>query len=237
MAFKNTHHDDQSLAHSMTDLMTSLAVIFILLLVVYLKHNFDEQQQGSMKRIEALQNALDQALIAQDIHCDRDPNKDPLSCTIRVRDDKLQFGFNSAALTGKGQQFMHWMTPRLTGVLCSPTYRKDIDAVFIQGFTDSVGNDDTNLKLSAARSFEVLSYSLNKANLPGQQKDCLLDMSSTSGRGERELLRTAQGLENANASRRVEFTIRIKSYEMRSRLQEAAQASSNSSIRQVKAGS
>jgi outer membrane protein OmpA-like peptidoglycan-associated protein len=218
MALKHT--EDHSLSHSMTDLMTSLAVIFILLLVVYLKHNFDETQQGSTKRIEALRHALDKALIAQSIRCEMDANKDPLSCTIRVRDDKLQFGFNSAALTPRGQGFLHWMTPRLTDVLCKPSYRKDIDAVFIQGFTDSAGDDNTNLKLSAERSFEVLSHALNKTGLPTNQKNCLLDLSSTSGRGERELLRLKSGQENANASRRVEFTIRIKSYEMRSRLQQ-----------------
>lgn len=214
--------DDHSLSHAMTDLMTSLAVVFILLLVIYLNRTFVETQQGSLKRLEALKTELDKALVAQSIECEMNADKDPLSCTIRVRDDKLQFAFNSAALAGSGQTFLHWMTPRLTGVLCGEQFRGDVEAVLIQGFTDSSGNDDSNLKLSAERSFQVLSYGLNKAPLPSAQRNCMLDLASTSGRGERELIRLSNGRENAAASRRVEFKIRVKSYELRKHAEKAA---------------
>lgn len=214
--------DDHALSHAMTDLMTSLAVVFILLLVIYLNRTFVETQQGSLKRLEALKTELDKALVAQSIECEMDANKDPLSCTIRVRDDKLRFAFNSAALADSGQTFLHWMTPRLTKVLCGKQFQDDVEAVLIQGFTDSVGNDDSNLKLSAERSFQVLSYGLNKAPLPSTERNCLLDLASTSGRGERELIRLPNGQENAAASRRVEFTIRVKSYELRKRTEKMA---------------
>jgi outer membrane protein OmpA-like peptidoglycan-associated protein len=215
----DSHQDDQALSHSMTDLMTSLAIIFILLLVIYLNHTYQETQQGSLKRLEALKTELDKALIDQSIECEMDAKKDPLSCTIRVRDDKLQFAFNSAALAPRGQSFLHWMTPRLTGILCGQKFRNDIEAVFIQGFTDSVGDDNTNLKLSAERSFQVLSYSLNKTGLHKEHLNCLLDLASTSGRGERELRVNAQGKEISTASRRVEFKIRVKSYELRKQVE------------------
>ncbi len=210
----SSQHDDSALSHSMTDLMTSLAVVFILLLVIYLNNTYQETQKGSQKRLEALKAALDQALIAQSIECEMNEKKDPLSCTIRVQDDKLQFALNSASLAKGGQGFLHWMTPRLTAVLCSKAHRDDVEAVFIQGYTDSTGDDNNNLRLSSERSFQVLSYSLNNTNLDATRRNCLLDIASTSGRGERELI-TANGKENASASRRVEFKIRVKSYELR----------------------
>lgn len=225
----DTPHEDHSLSHSMTDLMTSLAVIFILLLVIYLHHTYVETQQGSTKRLEALKKELDKALVDQSIECELDANKDPLSCTIRVRDDKLQFAFNSAALASNGQSFLQWMTPRLTKVLCDKNYHKDVEAVVIQGFTDSIGDDDSNLKLSAERSFEVLSYGLSKAHLPTNQRNCLLDLASTSGRGERELIRDLKGHENASASRRVEFKIRVKSYELRKQAEKVVSTQNDAS--------
>jgi outer membrane protein OmpA-like peptidoglycan-associated protein len=206
---------DNALSHAMTDLMTSLAVIFILLLVIYLNHTYAETQKGSQTRMEKLKTELDTALKAQQITCDYNANKDPLSCTIRVHDDKLQFAFNIAALAPNGQTFLNWLTPRLTNVICNRSNRQDVESVFIQGFTDSVGDDNSNLKLSQERSFQVLSHALNKAGLSGKDKNCLLDVASTNGRGERELIKAHSGKEDSNASRRVEFKIRVKSFELR----------------------
>lgn len=220
----DTQQDDHAISHSMTDLMTSLAVIFILLLVSYLNHTYMETQHGSSKRLEALKKELDKALIGEKIQCEMDVHKDPLSCTIRVRDEKMRFAFNSAVLTPSGETFLQWLTPRLTGILCGKRFRKDVESVSIQGFTDSVGDDDSNLQLSALRSFKVLSYSLSSKNLPPQQRYCLLDLASTNGRGKRELILTKDGQEDPLASRRVEFKIRVKSYELRKQAEQSASA-------------
>jgi outer membrane protein OmpA-like peptidoglycan-associated protein len=211
---------DATFATAMTDLMTSLAVIFILLLVVYLNRSFQETKEGSQNNLVAIKQALDKRLTLQHITCEYDAKKDPLSCTIRVGGDKLQFDANQASLKPQGKAFLAFLTPQLTGVLCAKPNQKNVESVFIQGFTDSDGNDEENLQLSQQRAFSVMQYVLNSTQLAPTQRGCLLDLSSTNGRGRRELLRNSQGHENKAASRRVEFKIRVKSFELRKQLDE-----------------
>ena len=55
-----------------------------------------------------------------------------------------------------------------------------------------------------------------------KQRDCLLNLASINGRGERDLIPIGArpGKENKSQSRRVEFKIRVKSYEQIKQLQE-----------------
>ena len=68
----------------------------------------------------------------------------------------------------------------------------------------------------------VLKYGLNNTKLTNSQRECLLDLSSINGRGERDLIPIGSkpGRENKSLSRRVEFKIRVKSYEQIKKLQE-----------------
>ena len=209
-------HNDSSLNTAMTDLMTSLAVIFILLLVVYLNHSYQETQQGSMK----VKERLIQKLVVLGIKAENDP-KDPLALIIRLQDDKLQFDRNKALLKPRGQQYLKKFVPNLTSTLCSKDTYKDIESLLIQGFTDSDGNDEHNLELSQDRAFEVSKFAINKSSLNWQKRECFLNLTSTNGRGERELLPTGKnpGKENKTASRRVEFKIRVKSFEQKKKVE------------------
>ncbi len=216
-------HSGDPLSHSMTDLMTSLAVIFILLLVCYMNQNFEDTQRGSHNRLLALKNKIDAGLKVKNIECEYDEKKDPLSCTVRVRDKHLSFDTGADQIKPTGQDFLKWLGPRLTGIICSPEYKKDVESVFIQGFTDSRDTDENNLSLSQNRSFAVMKYTLNNTNLLKQERDCLLNVASTNGRGERDLVYTNKK-ENQDASRRVEFKIRVKSVEQRQQMKAVEQS-------------
>jgi len=205
---------DATFATAMTDLMTSLAVIFILLLVVYLNRSYQETRKGSTDNLLAIKQALNTKLKIKNIECESRDAKDPLSCTIRVGGDRLQFERDQSTLKPSGKQFLGWLTPIVTGVLCAPANRPNVESVFIQGFSDSDGNDENNLLLSQQRAFAVMQHVLNATRLSPGDRGCLLNFSSTNGRGERELLQW-QGRENKAASRRVEFKIRVKSFELR----------------------
>jgi outer membrane protein OmpA-like peptidoglycan-associated protein len=211
-------HSEQALSHSMTDLMTSLAVIFILLLVVYMNQSYQETQKGSQNIKEKLLEQLN----AMKIDARPDP-LDPLALVIRLQDEKLQFDFGKAILKPQGQTYLGGFMPNLSGILCSKDNYENVESVLIQGFTDHVGSDENNLLLSQQRAFEVLQYGLNKTGISHQERECLLQLASTNGRGKRDLLPfdekskrfASPGFEDSNASRRVEFKIRVKSYELR----------------------
>lgn len=210
------HSENNSILTSMTDLMTSIAVIFILLLVVYLSKTYQETQQGSDNRL----NKLITELKYEDIEAQKDPF-DPLSFIIRLHDDRLQFKWGSSLINDNGKLYLNTFIPKLTNVLCSN--KNDVESLLIQGFTDSTGDDEVNLSLSQQRAFQVLHYSLNKTSLPNKRRACFLELASTNGKGERELMPFSEkngmfskaGYENKKESRRVEFRIRVKSMEQK----------------------
>lgn len=206
---------------SMTDLMTSLAVIFILLLVVYLNRTYI----NTNKQSDNIKSKIEQALKKQNIPNLKNDPLDPLSLIIRLRDDKLSFNKDQFDIKDEGKKYLQEFIPNLIQVICSN--KDEIESVLVQGFTDSkTGSYEHNLILSQNRAFEVLKYSLNNTNLTKEQKDCFVKLTSTNGKGSTDLLPfdiinqsfAEPGFENENDSRRVEFKIRVKSYEQRKKI-------------------
>jgi hypothetical protein len=102
------------IANSFTDLMTSLAVIFILLLCV--THN-EAQQEGETTRdtiLVELKNELSE-FMQQGVKVDGDP-KDPLGLLILVPEDLL-FKVNRFELPPNGKEFLRPFIPNLSFLL------------------------------------------------------------------------------------------------------------------------
>jgi outer membrane protein OmpA-like peptidoglycan-associated protein len=206
---------DLPLGNALTDLMTSLAVIFILLLVVYLNRSYHETHVSG----QTLRQELLAAFRAKHIAAQADPD-DPLAAVIQLRDDTLSFDHDKSLLKPAGAAYLRWFGPAFSEVLC--TMQPQVESVLIQGFTDADGNDAHNLALSQNRAFTVLSFLLGQAPLKPAARHCLLGLASTNGMGERGLLPlqpggayARSGQENKALSRRVEFRVRLKSFERR----------------------
>lgn len=210
---------NSSFSSALTDLMTSLAVIFILLLVVYLNHSYQEIYKGSAHRREKVLETLKESSIDA-----KNDENDPLSIVFAVEDNNLQFDLDKAEIKPNGQKYLNEFMPTLINTVCSSKNRHEIQAIQIIGYTDSQGDEEHNLKLSQDRALSVLKYGLNNTKLSSSQRECLLDLSSINGRGERDLipLGSRPGKENKSLSRRVEFKIRVKSYEQIKKLQEGS---------------
>jgi outer membrane protein OmpA-like peptidoglycan-associated protein len=235
------HSDHVGLSSSMTDLMTSLAVIFILLLVA--SHN-NKQQQLNVKqdqlddtraRFEAAQRellkaqeqthttrqnmlvALQQALdvfATQGVKAEADP-RDPLGVLVLVPEGLLEFALNRDTIPPGGLAFLRSFTPKLATAICSETFRDEISTIVIEGHTDSSGSDAINLPLSQARSLVVVQESLAILSPEPALRTCFLTFLAASGRGSSELFRDAAGREDKARSRRVVFKIRVRSLEQR----------------------
>lgn len=227
-----TDQEDTSLTQSITDLMISLFVVFVLLLVAYINRSYQETRQQSLTVKQLILQALNAKLNKDGITATEDP-LDPLALLITVSDDRLQFDNNSSTLKPGGQQFLAKFLPALAGVLSAERFKKEISSIVIEGHTDSSGkNEDPlknelyNLRLSQSRSYEVLQFAINGKRLEQEAREFFLDKVSANGRGQRVLLPpdSKPGKENKKQSRRVEFKIRIKSFEQK----QATEKSGNS---------
>jgi chemotaxis protein MotB len=89
--------------------------------------------------------------------------------------------------------------------------------VIVEGHGDSTGTDEYNLELSQLRSGEVVKSALKTLQSAADPQvretfPCFVRLLSASGRGRSELV-TKNGVEDPEASRRVVFKVRVRSYE------------------------
>jgi outer membrane protein OmpA-like peptidoglycan-associated protein len=203
-----------------TDLMTSLAVIFILLLTVYITRSADAGSQAHNEK-ENIKAVLHDHFSRFGLSLETDP-RDPLAILIVVPDNIFNFEFGKSALPATANAFLADAMPFYASAVCGPL-REKIDSVVIEGHTDDFGSDTLNLKLSQDRSFSVMVKALEiiQANQPSAYQ-CFQEMTSASGRGKQDLIYEFDQIPNREKSRRVVFKIRLRSIEQRRHLSEIA---------------
>lgn len=202
------------LANSFTDLMASLAVIFILLTIVFIRNSAEK----SKKEAEEVRKSIAEVVDKNSLPLVEDPN-DPLSMSVRMGEEWLKFDLGSALVSKAGVEFLGRFIPSLAEQLCREDIRARLDAVLIEGHTDQSGEDramgtNNNIRLSQERAFSVLTHSLSALRDKPTLRDCLLKLASASGRGSSFPI-IQEGEYRADLSRRVEIRIRSKSNEQR----------------------
>jgi outer membrane protein OmpA-like peptidoglycan-associated protein len=199
------------LAHSFTDLMTSLMVIFILLLLVFVNNQASVNSVTAQSLMTELRQKLEPAgFRREDIRIDP---KDPSTILLTVLDAQLTFQPNSHQLEPKGETFLETRMPTLAAALCADKYRGAVEAVVVEGHSDSAPwrgasaeqSQAMNLKLSQERSMEVVERTLTSLAADPGSRSCLLEKISASGRGEQDLAETA------DQSRRAVIKVRVNS--------------------------
>jgi outer membrane protein OmpA-like peptidoglycan-associated protein len=199
--------------------MTSLAVIFVLLLVASLNNMQRKTQQTVNDILVSLKKELQQ-YAGQGVEVKTDP-KDPLGLLVLVPEGLLQFEKNRSEIPSAGVAFLDDFAPRLVGTACDRRFREEISSIVIEGHADSSGDEERiNLPLSQRRSMSVVTGILSALNGPpsaNKQQDltrCFLTFASASGRGSEDPV-LADGKEDPERSRRVIFKIRVRSLEQR----------------------
>lgn len=205
----------QGLANSFTDLMTSIAVIFILLLCASLNN---AQQEGETTRNSVLAELQKELVefVSRGVEVKADP-KDPLGLLILVPEGLLAFGVDRWDIPGRGEVFLKSFVPRLSKTIGSQRFSKEINSIVVEGHTDSTGAAQHNWELSQKRSMSVVRTSLDILNRDeaNTEKDYFLHFLSASGRGNAEPVTDSSGEENPALSRRVVFKIRVRSFEQK----------------------
>ena len=198
----------EGLAHSLVDLMTSLLVIFILLLVVFLYQasirEIAERKgtKGTEDNRKIVQARLDPVLRKLGEGIELFPDAcDPLTLVIIVPRQLLDFEKNDDKIRDDGKHFLDFFAPAVASVLCEQSLLDTVDSLVAEGHTDSAGNEGINIPLSARRATNVVLYSREVlTHSSNGLEPCLLELASATGRGPRDLIHRNEVIQN----RRVE---------------------------------
>ena len=133
-----------------------------------------------------------------------------------VLDSSVLFALDEYVLTEEGQETLYKILPVYCQVLLSEDYFDYVAEIIIDGYTDSQGDYLSNLTLSQNRAYAVAEYLLGISGgfLDDEKAAALQEKLTANGRSESNLIYTADGIEDSDASRRVEVKFRLKDDEM-----------------------
>lgn len=209
--------EHSGLSSSLSDLMTSLAVIFILLLVAMLNNALQQTKGTKSQVLTRFQETLKDFQM-RGVEVQTDP-KDPLGLLVVVPEGLLKFEQGKSDIPPAGKEFVEEFIPKFVAAACSSEIKPGLGSIVVEGHTSSEGDEKANLRLSQARSVSVVQESLDvlddqpPSDAAANHK-CFLDLVSATGRGSAEPIEVV-GKEDRSLSRRVVFKIRVKSLEQR----------------------
>ena len=120
---------------------------------------------------------------------------------------KILFAKGSSQLKEEAKtELKDLFTKYITALMSNPSIKENIDRIVIEGHTDSDGGYLYNLKLSQERALSVMNYLLT---LPIAKKYSLEKYLTASGRSYLDRV-IKNGVEDKEASRRIEFKFRLK---------------------------
>ena len=197
---------------TMTDLMTGLVLVFIVMFFyVYIQNHFQQTAQSLAR--ENATASLQKVLKDENIEA----AVDAVSGVVKISDLEL-FELNSYTLSSKGKTYLDKFAPAYFDSIFSNEYLdKNLDKIIIQGHTDSqtfagkYSEDEQymkNMELSLKRAYEVANYmtnsSYNKVNGERLRRMIIVEGASFSN----PVLEN--GKENFDKSRRVELKLVMK---------------------------
>jgi outer membrane protein OmpA-like peptidoglycan-associated protein len=203
----------------LSDLMTGLMVIFLLIAVMYMLKV--EADTDRIRNIAIAYNEIRDGLFI-DLHHEFDSDlirwhaeliKSDL--TIRFTEPEVLFATGSSELKPEFKGILNDFFPRYLRILTSPKYRGSIAEIRIEGHTSSDWTGQTsaqdayfhNMELSQARTRSTLSYVFG---LPSVDRDraWLTRYVTANGLSSSRPILDSNHREDAERSRRVEFRVR-----------------------------
>ncbi|RBQ31638.1 hypothetical protein CRU92_05330 [Arcobacter sp. FW59] len=200
---------------SLSDMMTSLMLVFLLISVIYMikvqdsvrvPQIYKETMQGLSK---ALNKEFEKDLKGWGAVIDKD-------LTIRFQQPDITFDRNSANLKLEFKKILDDFFPRYINIMMSNNFINNIEEIRIEGHTSSEGNYFNNMELSQDRSRTTLEYIMSSSNinLTIEQKEWLkkhfraIGYSSAKPLNKNGLTLEQEEKEDFEKSRRVEFRVR-----------------------------
>ncbi len=217
-----THGSGSQVWISVTDMMTGLMMVFLLISVVFMEQVNQEKQavQKIALTYKDYQDDLHNSLIQefkQDL-AKWDAGILP-DGTVRFYEPDVLFDEGSKKIKPRFQEILSEFFPRYIRLLGNDKYRSQIEEVRIEGHTSSSWDESKSLEhrylnnalLSQARSFVILDYCFRLPQIV-QYQQWLTKVLRANGLAFAAPVLT-NGVEDASRSRRVEFKVRTKADE------------------------
>lgn len=188
---------------SYSDLMTTLAILFMLMVASSLLEIHEEQEQRNIIRTQIIDELIN-----------RLGQKYPVSIDIQTGaitiSDGILFGFNQTSLTDQGKEFLKEFVPDYTDILLgNEKAREYVAQIIVEGHADNVGSYEINMEKSLGRAYTVSSYIFNQNEFPGfPYREDLKSILTANGRSNMDPKETPE------LSRRVEFKFRLKDWDL-----------------------
>ena len=200
---------ESSFGLSIGDLMSSLLLLFVLLLaatLLNLQDRYDDQLTVASQYMEIKRDIYRELnnTFADSLHAWQ-AEIDSTDLVIRFTEPGILFDTNESELKPQFRRILSDFFPSYIAVLTSDRFKHTIEEIRIEGHTDSNGDYYYNMKLSQDRTRSVLEYAMQQ--IP-QQKDWVVKRITANGLSSSKPILNAQGKEDKQASRRVEFRIR-----------------------------
>ena len=151
---------------------------------------------------------LSDSLSSSNLKAAVDPNTGDI-----MLDSAVFFETGSSEIKAEGKALLDLFVPVYLDVLLRDQYAEYLGEIIIEGHTDSKGTYNANLRLSQNRALQVAIYCLDMPSLTAAQKAKLQQILTAKGRSYADLV-LVNGVEDADASRRVEFKFSLKDAEM-----------------------
>ena len=152
---------------------------------------------------------LSDTMNARGIRATVDPNTGDI-----ILDSAVFFETGKSTIRQEGRDFLDRFVPVYLEVLLRDEYTGYLGEIIIEGHTDSSGTYNSNLKLSQDRALQVALYCLDMPSLTREQKNRLRQILTATGRSSSDLVLRADGTEDQDASRRVEFKFSLRDADM-----------------------
>jgi len=194
---------------SISDLMTSLLFIFILILA-YTILTFSEKSEAfeaNFKHRQTLLHELKTELKKKNVDVDIDPQNG----NMRIRSDTF-FAIGSADLSIDGKQKLEIIAKLIVRKMNSKNYRNAIDTIFIEGHTDNTpisnimsGRRWTNMELSAQRAINTFIDMDRYSGIKEIKNSSNKYLFSYSGYADQRPIASNNTMEGKSKNRRIEF--------------------------------
>ncbi|MGC6437903.1 MAG: OmpA/MotB family protein [Flavobacteriaceae bacterium] len=208
--------DNNNIWGPISDLMSGLMMVFILIAISYMIKSTDAARVYKKNQVELVKRLNEE--LKDDLN---KWNARIIDSTLSVqflsKDGGLVDGMNPILFKKNSHRISNWFKsnldeffPKFFSIIYSDEFRDIIEELRVEGHTDSDEGYFYNVELSQGRSREVLRYCYNKINNDVQKK--WLEMTATAnGLSYSKLIFYENGEENQKSSRRVEFRIKTNS--------------------------
>lgn len=205
---------------TMSDLLLGLAIIFMVLFVLAMTGFTQDSVKQKQTQMEASKELVEKLKEA-----DIEATVDPLTGDVKISDLEL-FELNSYTLSAQGKVYLNKLIPiYVENIFTNQDLVDNITNIVVQGHTDSqqyanlaTENEQyvRNMTLSLQRANSVAEY-IFKTNFNSNYDEQLRKILVVEGRSYSNPI-IVDGVEDYDKSRRVELKLKVKTYDIISRM-------------------